>query len=165
MDPLHAAFLRGDLPAVRRLLGDPPGFPNVDMDGCGTPVLFYALFHAPLETVRRLLEQGADADAPANDGFPALFCAIDSDRTDRVERVRLLLDHGADVMRRGVNDYTPLHQAATRDHADVVELLLARGADPAARTRIDHYGTALEEAERFGHSRGAAALRRNGVEE
>jgi ankyrin repeat protein len=58
-----------------------------------------------------------------------------------------------------VNDYTPLHHAAARDDAEAVLLLLAHGADPSARTRIDDRTTPLEEAERGGCSRAAAALR------
>lgn len=39
--------------------------------------------------------------------------------------------------------------AATRNDARAVELLLAHGADPAARTRIDELTTPLAEAERL----------------
>jgi ankyrin repeat protein len=65
------------------------------------------------------------------------------------------------VTQRGLNDYTALHYAACRDDAVAVEMLLKHGADPRAATRIDTYGTPLEEAERFGHTIGAAALRRH----
>jgi len=58
----------------------------------------------------------------------------------------LLLDHGADVGQRGVNDYTPLHLAAAQGDLEMVELLLAHGADPNEITRIDDYETALEVA-------------------
>jgi hypothetical protein len=37
--------------------------------------------------------------------------------------------------------------------------LLACGADPSLRTRIDDYATTLEEAERGGYAEGAALLR------
>jgi hypothetical protein len=43
-------------------------------------------------------------------------------------------------------------------------MLLKHGADPRAATRIDNYGTPLEEAERFGHTIGAAALRRQFID-
>jgi ankyrin repeat protein len=46
---------------------------------------------------------------------------------------QLLLDHGADLQAHGDwKNWTPLHWAAYRGHAAVVELLLARGADPLA---------------------------------
>ena len=38
-------------------------------------------------------------------------------------------------------------------------MLLARGADPAARTRIDECSTPLEDAEAIGFSETAALLR------
>ncbi|HEY9762999.1 MAG TPA: ankyrin repeat domain-containing protein [Trichocoleus sp.] len=156
---LHEAFVRGDLEAVRRSFGDATDFPNV-YDECGTSCLIYALYHSPLSLVRQLLELGANPNEPVQDGFPPLFVALDSNCADQAERVALLLEFGADVQQRGVNDYTALHYAASRDNAEAVTLLLSHGADPQARTRIDHYATPLEEAEYFGHCVGADALRR-----
>ena len=62
-----------------------------------------------------------------------------------------------------MNDYTPLHYAAARDDARAVELLLAHGADPDARTRIDDRAKPLEEAERLGSTRAARVLRVGGT--
>ncbi|HEX6533733.1 MAG TPA: ankyrin repeat domain-containing protein, partial [Gemmatimonadaceae bacterium] len=109
--------------------------------------------------VRALLELGADPNYPG-DGFPSLFAAIDRPAPDRHEVLALLLAAGADPAQRGTNDFTALHFAACRDDAAAVEILLRHGADPEARTRIDHYETPLEEAERNGHAAGAAALRK-----
>lgn len=41
-----------------------------------------------------------------------------------------------------------------------MEILLARGADPALKTRIDEYATPLDEAELMGNAEGAAMLKR-----
>jgi ankyrin repeat protein len=43
--------------------------------------------------------------------------------------------------------------------AEAIRLLLAAGADPALRTRIDDYATALEEADNAGFEAGASLLR------
>jgi uncharacterized protein len=43
---------------------------------------------------------------------------------------------------------------------DAMEILLARGADPALKTRIDEYATPLDEAELTGNAEGAAMLKR-----
>lgn len=159
---MHEAFLAGDLGAIRVGLGDPADFPNCAMpfDGAmGEHPLSYAIGWAPLTMVRDLLELGADPNRPVQDGFPSLIEALSLDRADKVERVRLLLDFGADVNQRGINDWTPLHYAVTLRNADAVRLLLKRGADPALRTRIDECSTPLEDAEAQGFAEGAALIR------
>lgn len=155
---IEAAYLRGDLDALRAALGHPADFPNT-RDDCGGSCLVNALYRAPISLVAQLLDLGADANEVVEDGFPPLFAALGTTHADAAERVALLLSHGANPQQRGVNDYTALHQAACLDNAEAVRLLLAAGADPQARTRIDHYATALEEAEHFDHHAGAAALR------
>jgi ankyrin repeat protein len=151
---LHAAFLNGDLETLRRELGSLEGFPNVIAHPAIGPCLTYAIYHSPIEMVAALLDAGADPNVPADDGFPpliaALTCAIPAPgaavRTDVHQLAQLLLDHGADVGQRGVNDYTPLHLAAARGDLEMVEMLLAHGADPDVITRIDDYETPLEVA-------------------
>ena len=46
-----------------------------------------------------------------------------------VDRVRILLDHGANVNAREEEGETPLMYAAVQDKTDVMQLLLDRGAD------------------------------------
>jgi ankyrin repeat protein len=158
IDPAHQALLAGDLIAWRRALGAPADFPQT-RDECGATCLELAIYHAPVSLVEELIEMGAEVNYDRHAGFPSLFAAVDRQAPGHVEVVRLLLEAGADVQQRGINDYTALHYAATRDDAFVVELLLQHGADLTARTRIDHLATPLEEAERHGHARGAAAIR------
>lgn len=156
---IEAATVAGDMDALRKAFGDAGDFPNV-RDECGETCLEYAIYQGPVSLVRALLELGADPNYGDHDGFPSLFAAIDRPASDRHEVLALLLAAGANVQERGTNDYTPLHYAACRDDAVAVEMLLSHGADPDAATRIDNYGTPLQEAERFGHTIGAAALRR-----
>lgn len=47
-----------------------------------------------------------------------------------LESVVLLLDSGADINTRSINNHTPLYQATRKDHLKVVRVLLSRGADP-----------------------------------
>jgi len=61
-----------------------------------------------------------------------------------------LLSFGADPNQRGLNDYTPLHMAASERNLRAVEILLESGADPRLRTRIDECETPREMAENAG---------------
>lgn len=157
---IHDAYRRGDLAALKALLGDPPDFPNGrGLAGAGEIILEYAIYHSPLAFIRTLLEQGADPNYADHAGFPVLIAALSSARPERYEIVRLLLAFGADLQARGLNDWTPLHHAAATDDVEGLELLLAHGADPTARTRIDDLATPLEEAEHLGRAAAARRLR------
>jgi ankyrin repeat protein len=158
---IHEAYKRGDLDALRRLLGDPPDFPNsrgpAGFDG---PILENAIYHSPLACIRTLLEFGADANYADHAGFPSLIAALSTDRADRRQIVELLLAHGADIQKHGINDWTPLHYAAATDDLEGIQLLLRHGADPSAHTRIDDYATPLEEAEILGRTEAVRLLRK-----
>jgi ankyrin repeat protein len=157
---VDSAIKAGDLAALRASLDDPEGFPNIRPDGAITcSLLQYAIYHAPLSLVRDLLAAGADPNYDDHDGFPGLIAALSSGqqapgatpRLDVPAVVAALLDAGADINQRGLNDCTPLQWAAGTGDAAMVELLLARGADPHRRTRIDDYETARDMAQRAGH--------------
>lgn len=149
--------------ALRTLLGNPPDFPNCEGPrGVGENILEYAIYHSPPAFVRALLALGADPNYQDPAGFPSLIAAISTDRADQYEIVELLLDSGADIQQRGVNDYTPLHYAAARNDVKLIQLLLSRGADPNARTGIDDFTTPLEEAESRHHTESVQILKRAG---
>ena len=157
---IHEAFKRGDLEALRTLLGNPPDFPNCrGPRGVGEIILEYAIYWSPLTFVRKLLELGADANYQDHAGFPSLIAALSTERSDKHDMIKLLLSFGASLEQRGVNDYTPLHYAASLDDPHAIEILIRHGADPVARTTIDDYETPLELAERYGKAHAAAALR------
>jgi ankyrin repeat protein len=161
---LDGAFKAGDLAALRDLCGNPPDFPNVwpPHDAISCSVLQYALYHSPVDFVRELLQSGADPNYDDGDGFPSLMATLTSGRPPAVVRelLTLLLDAGADANQHGHNDYTPLHWAAAAGDSDIVEFLLARGADASVKTRIDDYETPAEGAQRAGHNDLAEILRR-----
>lgn len=153
---IHDAFCRGDLEALRLAVGDPALVPNGQMPLAIGPCLVYAIYHSPLPFVRTLLELGADPNADDHSGFPPLIAALScshprpgsTGRSDVPALITLLLDHGADPNQHGINDYTPLHMAVAERNAEAVRLLLARGADPGQRTRIDEHETARDMAQR-----------------
>lgn len=148
---LHDAVVAGDLDALRGLLEPIGGFPDrVPDQSIGTP-LVYAVHHGPLQLIAALLEAGADPDLDDGDGFPPLIAAVTSGRHDVAAVIGLLLRHGADPDRRGINDETALHLVAAAGDLALVELLLGHGADPNVTTRIDDVETAAETAARAGH--------------
>jgi len=158
---LHEAFKKGDLDLFRSLLHNPADFPNCQLPGGGS-ILEYAIYHAPLGFIRSLIGLGITVNYEDAAGFPCLIATLSTEREDRLDVLKLLLEHSADVQQRGVNNYTPLHYAVARNDAPAVELLLAFGADPDARTNVDDYATPLQEAEVAGRgaSEAAQVLRR-----
>ena len=150
--------MRGDLEALRAAVDDPEVVPNGRMPDAIGSCLVYAIYHSPLAFIRTLLEIGADADAPVDDGFPPLIAALGGTRSDIDDLVRLLLAFGADPNQRGINDYTPLHMAVAERQLPAIQILLDGGADPTQRTRIDECETALDMAHTAGLGDFAALL-------
>ena len=72
------------------------------------------------ESVRILLEHGADASARQHGGWTALHAAS---QTGDVELVRLLIASGADIQARADNNQNALDLAMTGGHQPVVDVL------------------------------------------
>jgi ankyrin repeat protein len=155
---IDAAFRAGDLEALRAAVEDPDVVPNGPLPLAIGPCLEYAIYHSPLGFIRTLLEIGADPNPEDHAGFPPLLAALSCSRSqpgsparaDVAEILGLLLSFGADPHQRGINDYTALHMAAAEEDRAAVEILLAAGADPRLRTRIDDCETPRELAEKAG---------------
>jgi ankyrin repeat protein len=79
------------------------------------------------EILKLLLDAGASADSPNEDGQTALHAVA---RTGNVEAAKLLLDRGATIdAREDFGGQTALMWASARRHPAMIELLLARGAN------------------------------------
>ena len=116
------------------------------------PRLADAAQRREIETVRALLDQGVDVDAPQADGATALAWAV---HWDDLATADLLLGAGADVDAANDLGVTPLMLAGLNGSAPMVDLLLRAGADPNAARPAG--GTALMMAARSGD---ATVLRR-----
>ena len=105
------------------------------------------------ETVRALIQAGADVNAPEGDGATTLHWAV---RWDDAEAADLLLRAGAHV--NAANDYgvTPLSLACINRNAPMITRLLGAGADTSAATLMGE--TALMTCTRTGSVDAVAAL-------
>jgi ankyrin repeat protein len=84
------------------------------------------------DVLRLLLEVGANADSPTTDGQTALMAVA---RTGIVDAAQVLLDHHATVDAREMwGGQTALMWASARRHPEMMQLLIARGADVNARS-------------------------------
>ena len=91
-----------------------------------TPLIIAASHHGAGDTVRLLLERGADARA--KDGMDTTALQQAAGAGD-METVRMLLDKGADVNAADKGGNTALAGAVSSDRIELVKLLLAKGAD------------------------------------
>ena len=130
---LHAS----DAQAVRDTLARAPSVVNARGPDGSTP-LMYAVLYGDADLLRSMLGAGGNPNLRNDTGASALLWAIED-----IEKVRLLLDAGADLNAPSNFGRTPLALAGARANApDLVKLLLARGAKPtpqalAAAARSD----------------------------
>ena len=88
--------------------------------------LFNASLYGNLETVKILLEQGADVDLQSNDGNTALIYAS---RDGNLETVKFLLEQGADINLQSNDGWTALIMALRFGNLGIMKFLLEQGAN------------------------------------
>ncbi len=123
--PLMYAAFYGDDEMLRRLLGKGAD-PNA-RNSAGATALMWAVTDLP--KTQRLIEAGADVNAHSDDGLTPLLIAASQYGSSAI--VKLLLDRGADPsikVSSATGEMTPLSQAAYAGDADMIQLLLERGA-------------------------------------
>src|SRR3989440_5164315 len=129
--PLHWAVYRVDREIVQALLKR-GAKPNA-LNRYGSSPLAEAARVASAELTGMLLEVGADANVANEDGQTPLMLAA---RTGEVAVAKLLVGHGADVNRREqFKDQTAVMWAAGERHADMVAVLVSKGADRSVRAK------------------------------
>lgn len=144
---MHALY-RGRGVLVERLAGA-----EAELD------IFEAASLGRTERLRHLLTEDAGlATSFSPDGFTALHYPAFFGGANAAEAARVLLGAGADPSARSTNDFwvLPLHSAASGAHPEIVELLLAAGAEPDAQQR--HGWTPLHAAAQNGDARSLEAL-------
>ena len=115
--------------------------------------LIQAVRTRDVQSVRALLNQRVDANAPQGDGSTALHWAA---HVDDVAIADLLLRAGARANVANDEGATPLHLACTNRSAPMVERLLTAGADANAATLSGE--TVLMTCARAGEAKAVKAL-------
>ena len=110
-------------------------------------------------TIRTLLKQHADVNAPQADGMTALHWAA---HHDDLETAKALVEAKAKVAATNRYGVTPLALACENGSAAIVELLLAHGAD--ANTTLRGGETVLMTAARTGKPGSVSALLKRGAD-
>ena len=85
-------------------------------------------------------------------------------KTGNIEAVKQHLDAGADVNAKGKYGRAPLHYAASRGLKEIIELLIARGADVNTKIEVGDYigQTPLDGAIQWDRTESAELLRKHG---
>src|SRR6266702_5258325 len=167
--PLHLASRNGN-PGIIRLLLDHGANANTVSENGDNP-LHKVCGNSEdksqedgVHIVRLLLERGVDVNAqPKHKWTPLHFASY----YGKLETVRLLLDHGAEVSVETDNGDNPLHKVSQGTYAsedagvDVARLLLEHGADVNAKARSG--GTPIDSATRHQRFKLAQLLLENAV--
>ncbi len=154
---LDMTIVFGYTEAADYLLGLGADINYVGRDG-KTP-LASAISRGRPEIARLLIEKGADVNVPDKEGYPPVYWAVEK---GQVNIVGMLLDKGVNInfveKRHG---RTLLHIAAIKGYKDVVDILLAKGADVKAK---DGYSKIpLFYAGKYGHKMAADLLTKHGA--
>ena len=135
LKPKNVAIMEALMPDAARTLA---ALDAVDNYGA-TPLVYLLTKLAPgpelVNTVRFLLEKGADVRPKIVGGKLGRSPLIEALAWEHpsVEALRLLLQYGADCDSRNSDDEPALHTALSRNQGEVVDALLAAGADPNLR--------------------------------
>jgi ankyrin repeat protein len=130
---LHWAARSGDADLVQMLVSAGANVRATTRLGAYTPLMMAAQAgHSA--AVAALLAGGADVEARTTTGTTPLMFAAQSGDTRTATR---LVEGGARVdARESAMEQTPLMFAAANNRTDVVKLLIARGADKAATSKV-----------------------------
>ncbi|NWR60613.1 RFXK protein, partial [Bucorvus abyssinicus] len=145
---IHQLAAQGELSQLKEHLRKGENLVNKPDERGFTPLIWAAAF-GEIETVRHLLEWGADPHALAKERESALSLASMGGYTDIVI---MLLERNVDINIYDWNGGTPLLYAVRGNHIKCVEALLARGAD--LTMEADSGYTPMDLAVALGHKKG-----------
>ena len=126
------AATRG-LSDVFHLLTKEKSFDFNKINDDGETLLTFAATSGKFDSVKFLLDNGAEVNVKNLSGDTALSCAVRSRAAPVLEIVRLLLAHGAAVNTKNDHCETPLLIAAHRNADKVANLLIEHGCDTTSK--------------------------------
>ena len=144
---LMRAAVRGHTTVVKSMLDSDRAVSVEALNARGETALFLAVLYGRTETVRLLLQRGANIEVRDQEQNTLLICSC---WNTQIEIDELLVRAGANIHASNQNGNTPLHELSTRGNVTTARLLLEHGADPACLESEDH--TPLNFAAGQGHS-------------
>ncbi|XP_044854418.1 DNA-binding protein RFXANK isoform X2 [Mauremys mutica] len=144
---IHQLAAQGELSQLKEYLRKGENLVNKPDERGFTPLIWASAF-GEIETVRHLLDWGADPHVLAKERESALSLASTGGYTDIVT---MLLERDVDINIYDWNGGTPLLYAVRGNHVKCVEALLARGAD--LTTEADSGYTPMDLAVALGHKK------------
>lgn len=139
---LNISVMSGDIDEVRLLL-DAGAETDLLTDASGATPLHIALEYGQFDIARLLLKRGANPLAKRDSRQSALHALamsqiVTKHRTtakQRIEMSALMLSKGVELNAQDVQGTTPLMWAALAGDRDLVQFLLARGADASVKNK------------------------------
>jgi uncharacterized protein len=129
---IFEASATGQTQRVEVLIGSDPSLVNAFANDGFYPLGLAVFFKHP-ETVKVLLDAGADVNAQARNAMKVRPIHAAS-AAGQIDVTRSLIEHGADVNARQQAGFTPLHEAAASGKLEFARLFLDHGADVNAKT-------------------------------
>lgn len=158
---INEAVWEEDIDKVKEYLAE-GGDVNAKRGQFGNTLLHTAANEGHLETVKLLIENGANVNLRNNSGFVPLSHAISHPlptpggkgpcirclTLKHMEIAKLLIEQGADVNARDFYEGWPLNTAITYKNLDAINMLIEHGADVNAKSEIRtsnlHWAVILE---------------------
>ncbi|XP_054431424.1 ankyrin repeat and SOCS box protein 3 isoform X2 [Pteronotus mesoamericanus] len=145
--PIHEAAYHNSVECLRMLIHTDSSEDYIRTKTFeGFSALHFAASRGHWKIVQILLEAGADPNATTLEETTPLFLAVEN---GRIDVLRLLLRHGANVNgSHSMCGWNALHQATFQENAEIIKLLLKRGANKECQ---DDFGiTPLFVAAQYG---------------
>ncbi len=121
-------------------------FEDIDIiDSFGDTLLLASCKNKQLEYVTHYLALGANPDYVNDCGESPIHVVIDTathDEENAINKLRALIDAGANIELRAYMDKTPFLRACCRDSLNVLELLVKLGCDATAT--VSEHGDELD---------------------